>query len=243
MTTCLETRDLLDAFVDDELDLRSGAEVAAHVASCSSCDAERAGLLGVRRLAREQLSRRPMPPGLEARLSRRLRQETGLRRAGWAVAVTATAAAAAALALVAIHGGPSAESLRDQVVDAHVRSLMAAHLTDVASTDRHTVKPWFQGRLDFAVPVRDFSSDGFTLAGGRLDYLGGRPVASLVYRLRQHAINVFVWPEPGANEAPVRESTRGYSVWRWRQDGFAWWMVSDAASEDAGTLVRLLREP
>lgn len=140
-------------------------------------------------------------------------------------------ASAAALALVLGFGvgrsvGGAAEGFEQEVVASHVRSLMAAHLQDVASSDRHTVKPWFEGRLDFAPDVRDFAPD-FALEGGRLDYLGTRAVAALVYKRGGHVINLFEWPADGDAAPPRLRTLRGYQLFSWSKDGFAYWAVSD----------------
>jgi len=141
---------------------------------------------------------------------------------------------------------PTADDrLADEVVSGHVRSLLTNRTTDVASSDRHTVKPWFDGKLDFAPPVRDLTSEGFALVGGRLDYLDHRPVAALVYRHAQHPINVFVMPAAdSARDVPPRERpARGFHTLHWTQGGMAFWAVSDVDAGELAKLAALLRAP
>src|SRR5262249_25025743 len=134
------------------------------------------------------------------------------------------------------------DAIVENVVDGHVRSLMADHLFDVQSTDQHTVKPWFHGKLDFSPPVVDLGSANFSLVGGRLDYLGGKPVAALVYQRRQHTINMFVSPTGSADaaEATVR-TVRGFHVHHWIRDGMSFWAVSDLNEAELSEFVRMLQ--
>jgi anti-sigma factor RsiW len=132
--------------------------------------------------------------------------------------------------------------LTNEIVAGHVRSLMASHLMDVASTDQHTVKPWFNGKVDFSPPVSDFTGQGYPLAGGRLDYLEHHAVAALVYRRHAHPINLFVWPEGGADEKPGAASEQGYHVMQWRNAGMRFAAVSDVNAEELSGFVDLVRQ-
>ena len=141
-------------------------------------------------------------------------------------------AACLALAVVLPRDGGG---MADVVVTDHIRALQPGHLMDVVSTDQHTVKPWFDGRLAFAPPVKDFQAEGFPLAGGRLDYLDGREVAALIYRSRQHVIELFVWPSGGdTDHAPAAGNRNGYNFVRWTRDGMALWAVSDLNAAGTG---------
>ncbi|WP_428840296.1 anti-sigma factor family protein, partial [Burkholderia territorii] len=146
---------------------------------------------------------------------------------GWGVALLVALAAAAGMA-VSAHRAETGQTV-DELVSSHVRAGLSARDIDVIPTDRHTVKPWFNGRLDYAPPVEDLSASGFPLAGGRLDYVGRRRVAVLVYRYRQHVIDVYVWPAGvGRQAAPYATVSQGYALDRWDAAGMTWWAVTDA---------------
>lgn len=241
--TCTEANRLIGPWLDDELDVRSVIELQTHVARCAACDREKAELLALRHTAREGLPRFDPPSGLEEKLLRAVRETAKARppRARrWMreVGLMAAAACAAVVVTSSLQRRPDAGN---GYVDAHLRSLQAGHLTDVTSSDQHTVKPWFQGKVDFGVPVRDFAADGFELVGGRLDVIGGRPVAALVYGRRRHLINVFVAPTADG-DTPVRSVwSRGLRISSWAEGGLDYRLVTDMASQDADQLVALLR--
>jgi len=172
--------------------------------------------------------------------ARRLRP----RRISWAwtsIAVAAVFIAMVAWQLGRLTSRPSPDDLLAQeVLASHVRSFMASHLTDVPSSDQHTVKPWFNGKLDFSPRVKDLSGDGFQLVGGRLDYLENRPVAALVYQRRKHFINLFIWPSPPDSKQKTL-MRQGYNLVRWTQGGMAYWAVSDLNWTELQEFVRLVQ--
>jgi anti-sigma factor RsiW len=205
---------------------------------------------GLSALIRREATRHAAPVGLAERIAADLRGTAPAaapptparpwRRWFDAALVFGAGAATAWLVLASVVLPGSADGIGDEIAASHVRSLMAAHLTDVTSTDRHTVKPWFAGKLDFSPPVTDLAAQGYALAGGRLDVIGGRPVAALVYQERQHVINLFVWPAPaGRTSAQTRQ---GYSLVGWTQGGMQFWAVSDASLPDLQAFAQTLRE-
>jgi anti-sigma factor RsiW len=238
--TCEKARPLLGAHLDRELDARAAQEVEEHLAGCAACRAELADLRALGEAARAHLTRFEPPPSFEARAARALRPPPR-RRAVWAGAGAALAMAATIVLFLWTRDGVD-RRLADEIIDAHTRSLLADHIVDVPSSDQHTVKPWFNGKVPFGVPVADFASAGFPLAGGRLDYVDRREVAALVYRRRNHVINVFVWPE-ASESAPHELTERGYAVLELAHGGLAFWLVSDASASDLRELARLLAAP
>ena len=134
--------------------------------------------------------------------------------------------------------------MRDaELVADHIRALQPGHLTDVLSSDQHTVKPWFDGRIDYSPPVKDFAGEGFPLIGGRLDYVHDRPVAVLVYRRDKHLIDLYVWPEQGPASAPVTDAHNGYNIVSWTEGGMAFHAVSDVEATQLRDFVELWRRP
>lgn len=233
----------LDAYRDRELDADAAAAVRAHLSDCAECRrrlAEREALGRLLRLAPYY----PAPDRLRARLAARSDRPRSTRQLlPWAAAAALVLSVAGAASLMRLAPARGDRAV-DEVVSSHVRSLMADHLFDVQSSDQHTVKPWFLGRLNFSPPVPDLAAIGFPLVGGRLDYLGDQPVAALVYRRRSHTINVFVSPAPEeGSAAPIdARSVRGFHVRHWVRDGLSFWAVSDVNDAELTEFTRALQQ-
>ena len=232
--SCMEKQLLIQAELDGELDAAGAAALAAHVRDCADCAALQANLAALSARMREGVTRFAAPASLRGAV----RAKPAMRY--WGYGATFGAGMAVAAGLAAIFVLPAGVGAMPDVVAAHIRALQPGHLLDVASTDRHTVKPWFDGRLDYAPPVRDFAAAGFHLLGGRLDYVTGGPVAALVYGRDKHLIDVFVWP--GAQAASDGE-VQGYNVIAWSQGGMNYRAVSDLNRRDLASLAALLRAP
>jgi anti-sigma factor RsiW len=235
--------DLLNAYADGELDLAHTLEVERHLEDCPACARACAEVRALSAALRGNLARFTAPAGLERRVRTALWRPTPARWrwVGAAAALLVLALGVGGVARLLV--GPSAhDRLVQEVIDSHIRSQLAAHLLDVESSDRHTVKPWFRGKVDFAPTVRDLADEGFALAGGRLDYVNGRTAAALVYRRRQHVINLLVWPAGREGQSEPRSQTKqGYHVVHWQQGGMSWWAVSDLEAAELGEFARLVR--
>ncbi len=243
---CRDVEARLGAHLDGELDAAEAAEVRAHLETCAACAALLERHQTLRAAVRDELPFHRAPDVLRARVRDAMREAAprlALRRAvPWrALAVAASAVLVVAGTWRLASDRAAASALTEEVLAAHVRSLMPGHLTDVASTDQHTVKPWFDGRLDFSPPVADQAAAGFPLLGGRLDYVGGRPVAALVYGRRLHRINVFVWPDRGGPSGPARAERNGYYLEHWTRGGMTFWAVSDLNRAELQSFVGLLQ--
>ena len=244
----------LDAYVDGELAAPEAGEFEAHLRVCPDCARLERRRRTLSAALREQLPRYEAPDTLRARVRAALREQSSLPRAArrrsvpWGVLSVAASLAAVAVGswqLASQH--VRSEAIADQVLASHVRSLMAGHLADVPSSDQHTVKPWFNGKLDFSPPVSDFAGRGFPLLGGRLDYVAGQPVAALVYGRRQHVINVFLWPAgrgraSGSTAGGAGEFTRqGYHVLHWTTPEYTYWVASDLGLPELRDFVELVQ--
>jgi len=230
--TCDEATVLLHALVDGELDAVHAREVEAHVAGCRRCAPQLAATRELRQAVQDTRLRYAAPDSLRASLERTVPAPAAAtsRRSllkGFAIGSLMSAAAAAGVTFVVLDEDRDSRILGD-AVSAHLRSLQAEHLTDVLSSNQHTVKPWFNGRIDLAPPVVDLAAQGFTLIGGRLDYIDGKPVAALVYRRRVHVINLFVMQDVGSTLPFSRlETVQGFNILRWAEQGLNLLAVSD----------------
>ena len=241
---CDETRPLLEAYLDGELDLVHSLAIEQHVESCADCRRVREQQDALRALLRRALPRPATPTALAGRIRTTLRRESGVSTPmpwRWLAAAALFLASLALLGLMARMRPAARDPLVAEAVANHVRSLLPGHLTDVTSSDRHTVKPWVAQRVDYSPPVLDFAAGGFPLAGARLDYLGHRTVAALVYNNHEHRINVFVVPD-AATEAERWTTRDGFHVGTWSHGGMRYVVVSDLAEVELRAFARRLRD-
>jgi len=236
MSACADKELLVHALADGGLDAAGVLELEAHLAGCPGCAAELAAIRQLKTALAEAQPAYAAPEGFRARFEAALAQadqappprRRGVTGETWVMggSIGALAASIALFALLPAGGG-----LESQLVEAQARSLQAQHLVDVATSDRHTVKPWFNGKIDFAPPVVDLAPQGFPLVGGRLDHVGGHEAAALVFRRRAHVINLFIWPgeAPAAARAEVQA---GYNLVGWGEKGLTLWAVSDVDAAD-----------
>jgi anti-sigma factor RsiW len=257
---CDRAQRLVDAAVDAELDVVTAADLEVHFEECPECSWQRESRLAVRAVMRTDLGYRA-PEALATRVRAAVRRAAEgepdaaasgeLRvfpaparpraRAWLAVAATLLVAAGSVGVAWRVATGPRGDALAREAVASHVRSLMADHLTDVPSSDQHTVKPWFDGKIDFAPPVVDLADQDFALVGGRLDYVDDAPVAALVYQRRRHVINLFVRPTAAGDASDRAEAYKGYNVVRWTVGGMEFVAVSDLNAGELGEFASEIR--
>jgi anti-sigma factor RsiW len=256
--TCEDSRLYLSAYLDDELDVTRNLRIQSHLASCAACRKAQDEQLALRSALRDpELRAQPsaefqnrvrqavhQAAKTEARLNSPWRQVfriDSFRYVGAAAALALVITIAVVLFSGSLRSSESRQ-IASAVMTAHLRSLQPGHLVDVTSSDRHTVKPWFQGKLDFSPAVPDLGALGFNLIGGRLDYVGGRPVAAIVYQRRMHNINVFVWQKQGgAAESIPQQSVDGYQIVHWDTTDLSYWAVSDLNGAELQEFARDLR--
>jgi len=248
---CAEAEIILHALLDGELDAGHARDVEAHLEDCAGCTAKliaframRATMAGadLKQMAPAALRSRieAMLPSPAARASASVLPLRPSRRSffsGFGAGAVLSGALAASLVLTVFRNDQD-QAVATDVVSAHIRSLQANHLIDVETSDQHTVKPWFDGKVDVAPPVIDLTAEGFMLLGGRLDYIDGEPVASVVYRRRKHIINLFVAQHLGTvHPAITARTVQGYNVRHWSEQGLEYWAVSDLDGEELGEFI------
>ena len=257
---CQESSRLLQAYADQQLAPHDAQAIADHLAACAACSTELAQLNSLRGLIKMQGIQHAAPEHLRRRIQLAVREQAGpvrpaaLPRPGWwsrlkalpwawinlGLASACSLALAVALVLPSTAGSDE-DRLAQELTDSHFRSLLVDHLADVASSDQHTVKPWFTGKLDFAPPVYDFAQQDYSLTGGRLDYVDHRTVAALAYRHKRHVLNLFIWPAADAAHAGARHmSKQGYQLLHWAQGGMQYWLISDMSGADLDGFKTLL---
>ncbi len=256
---CDESQTYLSAYLDDELDVASVLRMQQHLESCSDCRLAHEQQLALRAALRDPDLYAPTAPDfaerIQALVRRAAHEEAGSRRSAWFRAFSFESSRwavpiAALVALVATVGGlltiknlrsSHQQLIADAVIAGHIRSLQAGHLVDVPSSDRHTIKPWFQGKLDFSPAAPDLSEFGWSLIGGRLDYIDRRPVAALVYQRRLHNINVFMWPnQDAADDGIKQQDAQGYQILHWNAANMTYWIVSDLNNKELAEFARAL---
>ena len=250
--SCELTQSILHGYLDGELDAARAADFERHLISCAEC----VTALEAQENLRSSFQRAVLYERAPAALRQKVQAELGARTRSsvtpirnpdpwrW-LAIAATLLLAISLGwrlLPGLRGTGGQTAIASAIVDAHLRSLQPGHLEDVQSTDQHTVKPWFDGKIDFAPPVHDFVNEGFPLQGGRLDVVAGRNVAVLVYARRKHLINVFIWPTTEPDSEPQSGSELGYHWMGWRKSGMEMYAVSDVSPEDLAQLHHLLSQ-
>ena len=244
---CAEWDLMLHGFIDGELDAAHSLQLERHLATCPHCDTQLRRLEALKQAVTQNGVRWRTPDHVRAQVLAAVAHEAAMQARSSAAPqnrqgekrfnflefvrqwmfVPSLAALAASLFLVTapIH---QRSPIEDEILASHVRSLLVNHLTDVATSDQHTVKPWFNGKIDFSPPVVDLAPQGFPLLGGRIDYIGGRVVAALIYRRQAHLINLFIWPASAAG--PTTASRDGYNMENWSEDGLTFWAVSDVSA-------------
>ncbi len=247
---CERAEVLLHGYFDDELDTLSAAEFERHLENCRECTAALELLNSLRSSLNASHLYVKTPPTLRNKVLADVHSTKPASKTPaytpwhWlAIAAAILLTAAAGWQIVSTRRGSDQDTvIAAEAIDAHLRSLQPGHLTDVISTDQHTVKPWFDGKLNFAPPVHDFAEQGFPLQGGRLDVIHGRTIAALVYGRRKHLVSTFIWPTSEQDSPPRAGSGQGYQWITWRKGGMEFCVVSDVSSGDLQELQRLINE-
>jgi mycothiol system anti-sigma-R factor len=242
MAACTEQIALITSLVDGELDAANSALAEAHLSRCEGCREEYDGQQAIRALLAKPDVAYRAPETLKQRIAARPELSPGrrstVRRVGSWLAPAATGAIAASAALLLLASPSQQPVLDQQLISSHVRSLQPGHLTDVETTNQHIVKPWFNGKIDFAPPVPELADQGFPLAGGRLDSIDGKTVAALIYHRRLHTVNLFVWRGDSSARTELED---GFAIAEWSEDGLRFAAVSDIPMADLREFEQLYR--
>ncbi len=236
---CQQAKSLIDAYADGELEASAILDLEKHLATCPNCASAWQNRQRLKKALKQDAVFFSAPNDFRQKIKADLRAEIGVApwwsvlRTKWFAPAFGAVLASCALLLIVNHNNSAETRLTQEIVSNHVRSLMANHILDVVSTDQHTVKPWFNGKLDFSPPVKDLAAQEFPLIGGRLDYVAGHTAAALVFQHRKHIINLFIWPAAGNDALPAeRPSSQGFNVIRWKSGGMVFWAVSDLNSKE-----------
>lgn len=255
---CTEIQNLLHAYVDGELDAARNFEIEQHLHSCPDCRSVQRNLATLKRGVTTSAPYFKAPADLRHRVLAAVRETAGAESDvvetprttrsyrppwSWAIGMAACLAIGFFSAQFVAPRHTEDSALVRELTACHVRSLLATHLMDVVSTDQHTVKPWFDGKLDFAPPVKDLATSGYPLLGGRLDYIGGRTVAVLIYKRQNHVINLFIWPSANNADAPQAGNWNGYNLVQTNAGGMTYWAVSDVNQESLAEFAKLVTTP
>jgi len=249
---CADSEILLHALIDNELDAGHARELEAHLITCAACTEKLQAFRAMRAAVADAKLKEAAPASLRGRIEavlpapsaqiiapRQLSRPSRRTFFGGFAAGAALSGAIAAGVVLAVIREDGEQTIAGEIASAHVRSLQPGHLMDVETSDRHTVKPWFNGKLDVAPPVIDLTAQGFTLLGGRLDYVDGEPVAAIVYQRRKHVINLFVAQRLGAAGSGTKMVTvQGYNMRHWSESGLDFWAVSDIAAAELDEFVQ-----
>ena len=247
---CNHVQMLLHGYIDGELDLVNALEVEEHLKGCQDCSRKYRELLELQSATagNSAMLYHLAPRGLDRQVMASIRKanpapKTWFQQRRWQAAILAVVLILLVAGITAGWFAPRQNNqLAQEVQSAHVRSLEANHLTDVTSTDQHTVKPWFDGKLDFSPPVVDLSAEGFPLVGGRLDYLDGHQVAALVFLRNKHVINLFIWPTTAKADGLYATTDNGYNLFQWNQSAMTYWAVSDLNTIELKSFIGLVQK-
>ena len=248
--TCRETKNLLNAYVDGELDSAGSIAVETHMRGCASCLADGENLHGLSTAIENASLRFKVPLRLNRDVRAAIRAANPEARSfvfywRWASVLASAVLVIAVTWAGTAHWARSSEEtlLLNAIVSSHIRSMMANHVTDVSSSDSYAVEPWFSGKLDYSPPAKDLTEQGFRFIGCRLDYLDNRPIAALVYQRSRQVINLFVWPSnsPAFSE-PQQLARQGYNLIHWTRSGMTYWLISELNFTELNECARLLKE-